>query len=67
MTLEDVLKNYYTARLSIGDKWLVKNGNDWEVYQQRYGERVRKIEFTDDLQEALRVLTKDEEPVDVVE
>lgn len=60
MTLEYVLSRYH-ARLSIGDKWLVRTDSRWEVYQQRYGQRVKMIEDTHDLQVALRALLQDEE------
>lgn len=60
MTLEYVLRNY-NARLSVGDKWLVKNNNHYEVYQQKYGQRVKMIENTSDEQAALRALVQDED------
>lgn len=63
MTLEEILKRY-DCRLSLsGDKWLVWWQSQWFVFQHKsYAKKTLTLIQTDDLQEALTVLTKDEEP-----
>jgi hypothetical protein len=57
--IEDVLSDgTLTTRLVCFDKWLVWDGGYWEVYQQKYHQRVKKLITTEMLDTALRVLTR---------
>lgn len=56
--LKIFMKNH-NCRLSYEDKWLVKDDATavWHVYQQKYHKKVKQILTTEDLQEALSLLS----------
>jgi uncharacterized protein YkwD len=55
MTLEGVLKEH-DGRLTVGRRWLVWNEGYWIVMEQKHGQRVKMVDETRVLGEALKVL-----------
>ena len=63
MEIIDFLKNNHNARLTVGHKWLVWTDDSlsWCVYKQQWHKQVKMLYCADDLNEALEILTQDEE------
>lgn len=57
MTFVELLKSY-NARLSLGNSWLVwdEKEEEWLIYRQKHGERVKQFDSTFDEELAVKML-----------
>lgn len=62
MTIEELLKREYGARVTNGHRWLVWQNDAWVVYERlAYQKKSRFVIVTDDFKEAVGKLRSDDE------